>query len=213
MADARHRLAMLWLAVAPYPELVIDTREIDSQQQNYTLWTLQSLRAEQPDAALLWIIGEDAFAQLPGWYRWQELFDAAHFVVINRGGTNPCSSSAASPFDKPPPAFGEFPLSKEGKTGARREQDWGEAGVKSDALPEILQKVVASRLTEDKHALTSRSAGLVCHLTLPPQPASGTQIRAALAVGCADTITDLLPASVLAYIARHALYQVKTHGS
>jgi len=85
-ADAQHRLAMLRLAVAPYPELAVDTREMDSPQQNYTLWTLQSLRAELPDTPLLWIIGEDAFAQLPGWRRWQELFDVAHFVVINRAG-------------------------------------------------------------------------------------------------------------------------------
>ncbi|MDR0250352.1 MAG: nicotinate (nicotinamide) nucleotide adenylyltransferase [Burkholderiales bacterium] len=249
MADAHHRLAMLRLVIAPYPELAVDTREIDSSQQNYTLWTLQSLRAEQPDAALLWIIGEDAFAQLPAWRRWQELFDVAHFVVINRAGTNPRPSStqtrtpSLSPGggvcpNKPPSVSDGHPLSKEGRAGERERPSFfpsplaplpqGERGAKRDvfsqerihlnqngsnALPEILQEAVASRLTEDKHALTSRSAGLVYHLTLPLQPASGTQIRAALAAGSADEMTDLLPAPVLAYIARHALYQVTTHGN
>jgi nicotinate-nucleotide adenylyltransferase len=172
--DAHHRLAMLRLAVAPYPELAVDTREMDSPQQNYTLWTLQSLRAEQPDTPLLWIIGEDAFAQLSGWYRWQELFDATHFVVINRVGAK--------------------------------------SGGLAEAIPEILQAAVAPHLTENKRALTSCPFGLVYHLSLPPHPASSTQIRAALAAGRADDITGLLPAPVLAYIARHALYQVPIHG-
>ncbi|MDR2172642.1 MAG: nicotinate-nucleotide adenylyltransferase [Burkholderiales bacterium] len=174
MAEAHHRLAMLRLAVAPSPELAVDTREIDSLQQNYTLLTLQNLRAEQPNASLLWIIGEDAFVQLPTWYRWTELFDAAHFVVVNRAGS-----------------------------------------ALSGALPEVLRAAVASRLTKNKRALTSCPVGLVYHLTLPPQPASSTQIRAALAAGRVDEVAGLLPAPVLAYIARHALYQDQgnIHGS
>ncbi|MDR0770808.1 MAG: nicotinate-nucleotide adenylyltransferase [Burkholderiales bacterium] len=169
-ASADHRLAMLRLAAAPYPELVVDTREIDSPRQNYTLWTLQSLRAEYPGAALLWIIGEDAFAQLSGWHRWRELFDAAHFVVINRG------------------------------TGAPA------------VFPEALQAAATSRLTENKRALTSCPSGMIYRLTLPQQPASSTQIRAALAAGRGEDIADLLPTAVLAYIARHTLYQTTTHG-
>ncbi|MDR2016328.1 MAG: nicotinate-nucleotide adenylyltransferase [Burkholderiales bacterium] len=171
-ADACHRLAMLRLAVAPHAELVVDTREFDSLQQNYTLWTLQSLRAEYPEASLLWIIGEDAFAQLPTWHRWPELFDATHFVIINRAG------------ERAP-----------------------------EALPEVLQAAVLPRLTDDKRALTSRPAGLVYRLTLPPQPASSTLVRAALAAGRVDSIAGLLPAPVLAYIARHSLYQTTSHGS
>lgn len=171
-AAAGHRLAMLRLAVAPYPELAVDTSEFDSPRQNYTLWTLQSLRAELPDVALLWIVGEDAFAQLPAWYRWRELFDMAHFVVIGRAGEGP-----------------------------------------SGTLPEGLQTAVSSRITDDERALTSKPAGLVYRLTLPPQPASSTRIRAALAAGRVDDAAGLLPAAVLAYIARHSLYhQAAVHG-
>ncbi|MCL2873211.1 MAG: nicotinate-nucleotide adenylyltransferase [Betaproteobacteria bacterium] len=172
VASAADRLAMLRLAVAPYPELAIDTREFDSRERNYTLLTLQSLRAELPEAALLWIIGEDAFALLPGWHRWRELFDAANFVVINREGS----------------------------------------GVSSH-WPQALQAAVATRWADSKQALTVNKAGLVCRLTLPPQPASSTKIRAALAAGRADDITDLLPTAVLAYIARHGLYQAGDYGS
>lgn len=172
MASAADRLAMLRLAAAPYPELAIDTREFDSRERNYTLLTLQGLRAELPEAALLWIIGEDAFALLTGWHRWRELFDAAHFVVINREGD----------------------------------------GV-SARWPEALQEAVAPRWTNDKRALTINKSGLVCGLSLPPQPASSTKIRAALAAGHADDIAGLLPKAVLAYIARHGLYQAGDYGS
>ncbi|MCL2308788.1 MAG: nicotinate (nicotinamide) nucleotide adenylyltransferase [Proteobacteria bacterium] len=201
-AGAHHRLAMLRLATAPYPELVVDTREFDSPQQNYTLWTLQSLRAELPNTPLLWIIGEDAFAQLPGWHRWQELFDVAHFVVINRAGS-------------PLPLAGER-LGERGANGPTFSKG-GAVGATFSALPKILQAAVAPRVTENKQALTSRPSGLVYHLSLPPQPASSTRIREALAAGALTTgqagdVADLLPAPVLAYIARHALYQEMVHG-
>jgi nicotinate-nucleotide adenylyltransferase len=220
-AGAHHRLAMLRLAVAPYPELVVDTREFDSSQQNYTWRTLQSLRAEQPDASLLWIIGEDAFAQLPAWRRWQELFDMAHFVVINRDRA--VSGQVRTLFTLSPrgrgypegAGEGERPPLLNPSPPAPLPQELapeviligGERGAKHGAMPEILQAAVAPRLTENKQALTSRPAGLVYHLTLPPQPASGTQIRAALAAGRADDIAGLLPAPVLAYIASQTLYR------
>jgi nicotinate-nucleotide adenylyltransferase len=193
---AQDRLAMLRLAVAPYPELAVDTREFDSPQENYTLLTLQSLRAELPEAALLWIIGEDAFALLTGWHRWRELFDAANFVVINRANPRRCA----------PPPF------KRGLVGGEPEPS-----AFSTAWPAALQEAVTSRLTDDKLALTSNKSGLVCRLFLPPQLASSTKIRAVLAAeGAAkvsDDIAGLLPAAVLAYIARHGLYQEKGHGS
>jgi len=48
--------------------------------------TLQSLRAEFPARPLLWLIGVDAFQHLMSWYQWPQLFELAHFVVLNRPG-------------------------------------------------------------------------------------------------------------------------------
>ena len=85
-ANAAHRVAMLELARAEFPRLAIDTREIGRHGKSYTVMTLESLRAEAPARPLLWIVGADAFLGLPAWHRWDELFDLAHIVVVNRPG-------------------------------------------------------------------------------------------------------------------------------
>lgn len=91
MASAQDRVAMLEAALqeqnrkkVSFPKIIIDTREIISSSPNYTHTTLSSLRRENPNAALIWLMGEDAFLGLSHWYRWQNLFDLAHFVVFAR---------------------------------------------------------------------------------------------------------------------------------
>lgn len=86
-APAEQRLAMLRLAVADWPGLTVDTREIERPTPSYTVLTLESLRAEHPRTPILWLIGIDAFLGLPTWRDWMRLFDLAHFVVLNRPGT------------------------------------------------------------------------------------------------------------------------------
>jgi nicotinate-nucleotide adenylyltransferase len=87
-ASIDDRLTMLRLALHDHPGLCVDEREIRSSSPNYTLHTLQSLKSEMPQASLFWVVGEDAFALLPIWHRWQELFDYAHFVVATRLSEN-----------------------------------------------------------------------------------------------------------------------------
>jgi nicotinate-nucleotide adenylyltransferase len=85
-ATEAQRLAMLKLAVADYPALAVDDRELERDTPSFTVLTLESLRAEFPHRPLVWLIGVDAFMHLNGWYQWQRLFDLAHFVVLNRPG-------------------------------------------------------------------------------------------------------------------------------
>ena len=87
VAPAGERLAMVELAVADYPGLETDGREIARAGRSYTVLTLAELRAEDPARPLALIIGADAFLGLPTWHRWRELFDLAHFVVVARPGT------------------------------------------------------------------------------------------------------------------------------
>lgn len=94
---AEDRLAMVALAVADEPGLVADAREIRSVEPSYSLTTLQSLRAELgPEAPLIMVMGMDAFLGLPDWYRWQELVDYAHILVVQRPGWDylPCAQMA-----------------------------------------------------------------------------------------------------------------------
>lgn len=85
-ASAAHRLAMLRLAVLEFPALGVDAREVSRTGKSYTFDTLTDLRREHPARPLALIVGADAFAGLPSWHRWRELFDLAHVVVVTRPG-------------------------------------------------------------------------------------------------------------------------------
>ena len=67
-------------------ELTIDAQELDRGGCSYTFDTLTSLRHHHSQTLLLFI-GSDAFNHLTTWYRWQEIFDLAHVVVITRPDT------------------------------------------------------------------------------------------------------------------------------
>ena len=85
-ASAEERLTMLKLAVARDPRFDVDDRELRREGETYTCDTLAEIRAERgPDAALVFLIGSDAFASIGTWHRWTELFDLAHFAVAIRG--------------------------------------------------------------------------------------------------------------------------------
>lgn len=85
-ASARDRVAMLRLAVANHPGLVVDPREVARAGKSYTVLTLDELRQEAPARPLLLLVGADAFLGFPTWHRWRELFALAHVVVTARPG-------------------------------------------------------------------------------------------------------------------------------
>ena len=85
-ASAADRVAMLRLAVADYPGLSVDTREIARGGKSYTVDTLADLRAEIGGRSLLLLVGADAFQGFPAWRRWSALFELAHIVVVPRPG-------------------------------------------------------------------------------------------------------------------------------
>jgi nicotinate-nucleotide adenylyltransferase len=86
-ASAADRLAMLRLAVAEFPALSIDERELVRDGKSYTVLTLEELRAEAPQRPLALILGADAVLGLPTWHRWHEVLGLAHLIVVARPGT------------------------------------------------------------------------------------------------------------------------------
>lgn len=86
LADARQRVAMLQAALQKQSRLTLDTRELERSGPSYTIDTLIELRNEQDDRPLVLLLGVDAFAGLPSWHRWRELFDVAHIGVLSRPG-------------------------------------------------------------------------------------------------------------------------------
>jgi len=82
--NAQMRLQMLQLAVKDYPQLQVDSREIDRAGISYMVDTLAEVRAESPGTPIILFMGADAFNGLSGWHQWQALFDYAHIVVMTR---------------------------------------------------------------------------------------------------------------------------------
>jgi nicotinate-nucleotide adenylyltransferase len=84
---ARHRSAMVGLAIADQPRFVLDEREVDRTTPCYTVETLSELREEFGIAqSLCLLMGSDAFLELNTWHEWQQLFGLAHIVVGYRPG-------------------------------------------------------------------------------------------------------------------------------
>ena len=79
------RLAMVELAAQGVAPLVVDGRELARDKPSYTLDTLESMREELPTSAQVFLLlGWDAFCGLPSWYRWEELLQHCHIVVLQR---------------------------------------------------------------------------------------------------------------------------------
>lgn len=85
--SARHRSAMVKLAIAGQSAFMLDEREVHRAAPCYSVDTLSELRAElgavQP---LCLLMGGDAFLQLHTWHEWGRLFELAHIVVGYRPG-------------------------------------------------------------------------------------------------------------------------------
>ena len=87
-ANATDRAAMVALAIADEPGLVLDLRELDRDGPSWSIDTVLALRAELgPQQPLAWLVGADSFAGLPTWKRWRELLSLAHFIVADRPGS------------------------------------------------------------------------------------------------------------------------------
>ena len=84
--SVQHRLAMLDLALTEFPDLQLDTRELE-EGPSYTVDSLQELRREMgSDATIYFLIGDDLLPTLNQWSRWEALTDYAHLIVANRPG-------------------------------------------------------------------------------------------------------------------------------
>jgi nicotinate-nucleotide adenylyltransferase len=89
VANIGHRWAMLRLAVADQPRLRADDREIRRGDATYTIDTLADVRAEvRSDEPIVWVLGWDAYRQLPTWHRWRDLSTYAHLAVLRRPGVD-----------------------------------------------------------------------------------------------------------------------------
>ncbi|MBM3386446.1 MAG: nicotinate (nicotinamide) nucleotide adenylyltransferase [Betaproteobacteria bacterium] len=86
LSDAAHRLAMTRLAFAELPQVVVDAREIARSGPSYTVDTLREMAAENPDAQLYLLMGDDQRRSLPAWHRIGEI---ARLAIICAAARDP----------------------------------------------------------------------------------------------------------------------------
>jgi nicotinate-nucleotide adenylyltransferase len=88
LASAAHRFAMVALALAGHPHLLVSDVEMNLDGPSYTMDTLERLEAAQPAQAgsIVFIAGADAFRDIRTWWRWQDLLARTHFAVVSRPG-------------------------------------------------------------------------------------------------------------------------------
>lgn len=87
-APAERRFEMTRVACDRAGALVADDIELSRTGPSFTVDTLAEFRARHPEASIVFIVGDDAYARLPTWSRWQTLTDYAHLVVVNRPGVS-----------------------------------------------------------------------------------------------------------------------------
>ncbi|HQY56797.1 MAG: nicotinate-nucleotide adenylyltransferase [Nitrospira sp.] len=88
LATASHRHRMVQLAIQDTPEFALTDMEINRSGKSYSIDTIRALRQEYgPDVAFFFIIGLDAFLDLPSWKEADALLNNCHFVVISRPST------------------------------------------------------------------------------------------------------------------------------
>ena len=103
VADALTRLAMVRLATHGQKKFSVDDREIHRAGPSYMVDTLASLKKDFPQQQLCLLLGTDAFNGLPQWHNWQQIFELAGIVLMQRpedGRAMPLDNTMAAELEK-----------------------------------------------------------------------------------------------------------------
>ena len=85
IAPAEKRLDWVMRAIAPHKNFRVDRIEIDREGPSYLVDTLKTIRSREADDVVpVFIVGEDAFAEMGEWRATEELFSLVDFAVMTR---------------------------------------------------------------------------------------------------------------------------------
>ena len=85
--SSAHRLEMIKLAIAPYPYFAVSDIEMRRANKSYSIDTIQEVQHDYPpDTTLVFIIGLDAFLELPTWKDPEAILRICDFAVVSRSG-------------------------------------------------------------------------------------------------------------------------------
>ena len=98
VTDPAVRLAMVRAATADRDDFLVSECEVDREGVTYTIDTLRELREALPSETELYlIVGADAFASLPLWYRAQDIAKTSRVVWADRNDREPWHASRLTP--------------------------------------------------------------------------------------------------------------------
>ena len=84
--DPTRRLEMVKLAFSEIPDTKISTFELDRQEPSYALHTVEHIKSLNPGRPVYFVLGTDAFYDLPQWYEFATLIKSCSFLVVTRAG-------------------------------------------------------------------------------------------------------------------------------
>ena len=82
--DARHRVAMLALALQGRSDWTIDLEELDREPPSYTVETLRAIRSRHPEDELWLLMGTDVRAGFSRWREPEEILRIARVAAFHR---------------------------------------------------------------------------------------------------------------------------------
>jgi nicotinate-nucleotide adenylyltransferase len=106
LAPADMRLRMVQLAIASNPHFQVSDMEVLREGPSFTIDTVNGLRESYPEDDLFFILGADAFAELPKWYKPVDIVAGADFIIVGRPPQG-FSVLAGSPFLRAEPGTWE----------------------------------------------------------------------------------------------------------
>jgi nicotinate-nucleotide adenylyltransferase len=116
IAPAKLRCEWVRRAIADNPRFAVDPLEIERTGPSYSVATLRSFGERLAPEKPIFVIGQDAFAEIETWREPSALFTLSHFAVINRppGGEDSLAEQLPARFAQ------LFDLDREGEFGRHR---------------------------------------------------------------------------------------------
>ena len=121
IVSSGHRHRMVSLAVEGNPHFGVSPVELDRGGKSYSVDTVAHFRGIYGlESSIYFIVGIDAFVELPSWHDVPKLFSLCKFIVVTRPGTNMRESALSFLND-----FGRIRVERVNETLDLTEEDIG----------------------------------------------------------------------------------------
>ena len=140
IASAEQRLEWVELAIAAQKSFSVDRIEIDREGRSYLVDTLRAIRdRETGRRKMVFILGEDAYAEMGDWRDPAGIFGLTDLAVMTRPPGQPASLA-----DRMPSVARDlYTLSQDGQSAVHRE-----AGTRIDLVPISALDISSSKVRE-----------------------------------------------------------------